>query len=390
MSLTFEQEKLLEIIGSALFNKEQPKLNIEEVIAVFEEAQAQAVALLMYYALPAAFHNQNANVRKSANLLIAANMRIQYEHMELHEMLSDAGIPYVSIKGVASAKYYPVSLYRTLGDVDFLAYEKDFARIDKLLKEADFTPEQDTGDKHIEYHRDGSLWEMHRSVNGIPDGSLGDAIREYMKDCISSAELYHFDGGEVYIPDTFHHGLILLLHTASHMTSAGIGVRHLCDWAVFAASMDDDEFAAVFEVPLKECGLWRFAQLLTLCCVKYLKMPERAWAGSAKDELLERMICDIMSGGNFGKKDQDRYKQIKYIKNWRERTVDTKSTIVQVWDTIGIKAKKDNKSRLSVIGDYFALVVGKKRKMDSFSTLDNAARRKKLYSEFKLFEVETE
>lgn len=323
---------------------------------------------------------------KRSNEIVAANMAISYEHTELHDLLAANNIPYVILKGVASASYYPTPILRTMGDVDFLVKERDLKRVGELLEDAGFQPEADTGGVHIGYHRGNSTWEMHRSINGIPDNAAGEIIRGYLSDTIETAVNYDEGNGILRIPDHFHHGLILLLHTASHLTSEGVGLRHLCDWAVFVNHFTDEQFVSLFADKLKACGLWRFAQLLTLVSVKYLHLPPKAWAGEVEEELLERMICDILTGGNFGKKDEDRYRQIKYITNRGEYTVDEKSPVRQLWDTVACKAKAEKKTRLSVLTDYAKLVIQGKRKLDDRETIRRAGERKGLYAEFHLYE----
>jgi hypothetical protein len=227
---------------------------------------------------------------------------------------------------------------------------------------------------------------MHRSINGIPAGNAGELIKRYLSDIIETAVDYDEGNGVIRIPDDFHHGLVLLLHTASHLTSEGVGLRHLCDWAVFVNHFTDSQFTDLFEDKLKDCGLWRFAQLLSLTSVQYLKLPYQSWMGEADDDLLEQLITDIMDGGNFGHKDEDRYRQVKYISNRGEYTVDEKNPVLQLWDTIGRKAKATDTSRAAVVADYIGMVLKGERKLDSRSTVTNAAERKRLYTELHLFE----
>ena len=56
----------------------------------------------------------------------------------------------------------------------------------------------------------------------------------------------------------------------SHMTSESIGLRHLCDWAVFVNSISNNEFVGLFSENLKSFGLWKFAQIMTATSEKYL------------------------------------------------------------------------------------------------------------------------
>ena len=370
-----KQNRVLELTANSLFNLGSEELHYNgEIIS---ELLSQAVLPI---ALPA---------HKLVSSIIAANMQVSYEHTELHDLLTENSIPYVFLKGVASASYYPNPILRTMGDVDFLINSADIPRAASLLESIGFEIAVDDDDNgiHIAFHRDDSTWEMHRSINGIPEGKVGNQVRRYLSDIIETAVDYDEGNGIIKIPDDFHHGLVLLLHTASHLTSEGVGLRHLCDWAVFVNRFAEEHFSALFEDKLKSCGLWRFAQLLSLTSVKFLHLPYQLWMGDADEVILEQLITDIMNGGNFGHKDEDRYRQIKYISNRGENTVDRKPTVLQLWDTIGKKAEAQGKSRLAVVGDYASMVLKGERKLDNRETLKQAAERKKLYSEFRLFEV---
>ena len=105
-------------------------------------------------------------------------------------------------------------------------------------------------------------------------------------------------------------------------------------------SFSNDEFVALFEKSLKDIGLWRFAQLLTLCCVKCLGCDKKEWAGKADDNLIDSIVSDILNGGNFGYKDRERYNQIKYISDRKEGTTAKKNTVLQLFASINEKTKK--------------------------------------------------
>lgn len=370
-----QQKAVIELTANSLFNLNSTRRDCTEEI--IPELLSQAV-------LPIALPDH-----KLASSIIATNMQVSYEHTELNDLLTESRIPYVILKGVASSSYYPNPILRTMGDVDFLINESDIAVATSLLESNGFMKavDDDDGGIHIAFHRDDSTWEMHRSINGVPEGEAGEQVRAFLSDIIKTAVDYDEGNGIIKIPDDFHHGLVLLLHTVSHLTSEGVGLRHLCDWAVFVNHFTDEQFRFLFEEKLKACGLWRFAQLLSLVSVKYLNLPYQSWMGEADADILEQLITDIMDGGNFGHKDEDRYRQIKYIANRGEHTVDQKPTVLQLWDTIGKKAEVQGKSRLAVIGEYASMVLKGERKLDNHETIKQAAERKKLYSEFHLFEV---
>ena len=106
----------------------------------------------------------------------------------------------------------------------------------------------------------------------------------------------------------------VLLHTISHMTGGGIGLRHLCDWLVFENSVPEEEFLDIFEDQLKDIGLWTFAKVMTKIGVLYFG-TKRNWCLDADDEVCWALLEDILSGGNFGTKDNTRRSQAKLIQN---------------------------------------------------------------------------
>lgn len=401
------QKILLKYLSKAIFDYSFTVPEKIEWDKIFTEARNQSVLPLAFFAAePALPKDTDQKWSQSVHQILANNIRSEYEHMELHKLMTLNDIPYVVLKGTASASFYPDPALRTMGDVDFLVKRSDFQKASNVLRQAGFSLGNDDDKAHVTCMRAGSasslsVWEMHREPVGIPDSLPGDIIRKYLSDIIETAETVSLKDGEYRIPDIFHHGLILLLHTAAHLTSEGIGLRHLCDWAVFEANLSDEEFKKYFEAPLSEIGLWDFARILTLCSVRYLHCPERTWTGTTDNSLLELLMNDILGAGNFGRKDADRPAQIKYIANRGEGTVDGKSPLLQLAQTIDRKAK----SRYSFVSrypvlllagwimtgiSYMGMLLKGKRRPDTIKTLKAAEKRKEIYRQLRLFEPETE
>lgn len=399
------KQSLLNTISSQLFGGEKPNISHNIILHVLKEAEAQTVFSLAFAYLQkeltiiSAGNFDELNEKFYRNVILNTN-NFQ-EHNELHELMESRQIPYVTIKGLASAYYYPDPSLRDMGDVDFLVFENDFEASRRAVLSAGFKLDHGNDDSiHIAFNREPvSIWEQHRCVNGIPEGSVGELIREELDKTIETSELVELDGAVCRIPDKFHHGLIMLLHMISHMTSEGIGLRHLCDWAVFVNSISNDEFVGLFSEKLNSFGLWKFAQIMTATSEKYLGIEHKEWIESAEldDDLLEDVITDILNGGNFGKKDLNRYREIKYISNRNERTVDSKNVFFQVFDAVNKKACDDfrfiNKYRfllpigwLAEGGKYLGLLVtGKRKSKGTSKMLKEAAKRKNIYSQMELF-----
>ena len=399
---------ILQILSCQLFGGEQPDLTETTIKQVLKEAETQTVFSLVFAYLQ---NDVKAISVEKFNALseqfyrnVILNTNNFQEHNELNDLMVNADIPYVAIKGLASAYYYPDPSLREMGDVDFLVYEKDFEAAKQAVVSAGF--EVDHGDDedsiHIAFKREPvSIWEQHRSVNGVPGGLVGELIKKELNCTIETAEQIELDGAVCRIPDKFHHGLIMILHMISHMTSEGIGLRHLCDWAVFANSIGNDEFVNLFEAKLKRFGLWKFAQIMTAVSEKYLGIEHKQWTGASEinDKLLDGVIEDILNGGNFGKKDMNRYRETKYISNRGERTVNNKSVFSQVFNTLNKKVYTNyrfiNKHKILLPAGWIVegskyiglLVTGKRKSKNTSAMLKEAAKRKDIYSQMDLFEL---
>ena len=357
------QIDLLTILSAVLFDTRQPMPELSPELK--KEARAQAV----YSLLP---------LEKDAlrTKIFADNIRLQEESRELHDILTEAQIPYVILKGWASARYYPEPLSRTGGDVDFLIRESDFPQATALLTDHGFKAGKDDGMSHVALTRPPRThWEMHRHPNGA-----GESTEKYFAALPDAAR--SVDG--MRLPSDFHHCLVLLCHTASHLTKEGLGLRHLCDWAVFAYRVDVSQW----EAELKDCGLWQLAKTLSQLCAAYLQLPERSWFGSDEKNILPALMEDIFTAGNFGRKDADRYRQIKYVADGEHR-VEQGNAIVQAWGALNRKATAQNKTRLAVLADYAGMLLRGERKIDTLHTLSEAEKRRELYRALRLYQRES-
>lgn len=405
------QSLLLQVISAALFNKKAPDIAADQLMPLVDESKAQAVYPLAFSVLDSQLKEklspeQYADCSEEFFRYAIAGTQNFAEHSELHELMTANDMPYVAMKGFASAMYYPEPSLRSTGDVDFLVNAEELERAGKLLESDGFVVDHGDEDDgiHIAYTRPPmSIWELHRSVNGVPSGEVGEKIQQEMDRAIDTAGLVSLEEVTCRVPDKLHHGLIMLLHTASHLTSEGVGLRHLCDWVVFASALSDGEFREIFEKKLKRFGLWRFAQALTLLGIRYLGAPKRVWALEAvesrkvDDETLSGLMNDILSGGNFGTKDRNRYREIKYISDRGEHTVSSGGILRQGLRTMNQKVYADyrtiEKHKILLPVGYFAeggkyiglLLTGKRKSSGTKKMLKEAAERKRIYSSLNLF-----
>ncbi len=322
-----EYEKvLLDILANNLFNAgRKADLNEGNLNAVWCEAYAQAVTLM-------AFHNSkeeilktetSAYIRKKLNQALAVNARIDFEHVRICKIMKNADIPCSILKGFSSALYYPDPLMRSMGDVDFIVDTDNFESAEKLLKANGYSSMNKNNDVHDVYLSKNARAEMHFQPSGIPEGKAGVKVRKYLSDLLEKAETVQTELGELTVPSTFHHGLIILLHMCHHLTGDGLGLRHLCDWAVFLNTIGEEAFLGMFEKALKDIGLWEFAKIMTFISCKYIGLSGMEWSADADEKLADYILIDIIIGGNFGQKKADRSHESLLItsKNEKEKSM---------------------------------------------------------------------
>ena len=390
------------MLGKKLFQRQISPYGEADGQLLLTEAMQQTVFPLVYSELVALLpREEQPGARELYFSSVAMSIENARSHGHLHELLSENGIPYVIIKGMAAAAYYPVPFQRTMGDVDFLVAREDLARTKELLWANGYTTHKgDRSRAHIAFYKEKETLEMHWEPNGVPEGREGDICRQYLADIVERAHLHTTSSGSFLVPSAFHHGLILLLHTATHMIDTGIGLRHICDWAVFAGSLSDAKFRELFEERLKNVGLWRFAQLLTQLSIRYLGCPKRSWAmEDVQKPLLSAMMEDIFNSGNFGQKDKERINEAKLMTSKETQTVTGGSLSGHLLRSLNEKAEMEMpllrkpKARLllpvgwACVGLRHLYLVwrGKKPRIHVRKMVRGARKRSQIYKEFYLF-----
>ena len=307
--LTKEQKCLLDILSVSLFDSgKKTDFNDINLKLLWNEAYIQTVGLLAFSgSVPGGCDSEYlAYIRKKLNELLTTAINVNKAHVSLHKLMTGEKIPFVIIKGCASAVFYKDPLLRSMGDVDFLVDEKYFQKAQSVLEKAGFVKSKSDHLCHVVYKKNGVRYEMHSEVAGIPSGSQGSNVRALFDDVFEKVRDTETPFGAMRLPSEYHHGIILLLHTAHHLTGEGVGIRHLCDWATFVSGFSQNEFCEMFEKDLKKIGLWKFAKLITAISGEYLSCPVDWFNSDINDELKKEIVRDIFKSGNLGQKSPDR------------------------------------------------------------------------------------
>ena len=288
-------------LKSETYNPKE-ELTTETILDIYKESIAQTVVSLAFEALPENARKDVPQFETAAFGSLTNNIRVTSEHIAIGKVLEDSGIPYCILKGYASAYYYPNPESRTMGDVDFLVAPSDVERATKALENIGYLPAEDADihDFHIEFFKGQNIAEMHYSISRTTE--FGFDPSTITNDILASARFCQTEFGKMKIPDPYHHAIINLLHIYRHYVGTGIGLRHLCDWAVFAASKDYDDITDKFLEFTDKWHLTHFCQMLSQISVRYLGIENKDGFGRFDEKLCCEFMDDIMHLGNFGRK----------------------------------------------------------------------------------------
>ena len=440
--MTEQQSLLIKVLGKQLFGSREEITGFDRIDwdSFLTEARQQAVLSLVYTYVEDKMPRDDVyrKFHKMSSACSASGIRNLYYHHTLHKLLEGNNIPYVILKGQVSARYYPEPFLRDAGDVDFLVNREDVETVDMLLTKQGYIKSSKSNEHefHWAYKKNKEILELHWDIPGLPQDHIGPEnseteqaenktsvsfnvvskksilknsksritgneavfkIREYVSDILIKRKLVVDPDGSYYIPSAFHHGIVLLLHTISHIPSAGIGLRHLCDWLVFENSFSEKDFLEMFCEPLKEMGIWTFAQVMTQIGLLYFGCEEREWCKDADSTLCLDFLEDILKGGNFGAKDMSRKSQVMLIQNKTTKNMSSGDVLLNMMTSINRRAMFDFPicKRIVVIRPFVWMVVmvqyvsrirrGEKRSVIKKEVFADALRRKSIYAKLKLF-----
>lgn len=394
------QMTLLKLLEKDLFGTDYVPDEKTDWDTLFLESRQQAVTLHIYNAAGKYIPKEQAeNWQKYALNQFRRNMMVHHDHTVLHELLTENKIPYCILKGCSSSYYYPDFCLRGMGDVDFLIRKEDIPRVTQLLESNGFKASGEDHSFHIIFRKERIYLEMHYAPPGVPEGRAGELVRSYLEDIFKKSETFQLESVVFQKPSDFHHGLIILMHTYSHLLAEGIGLRHLSDLAVFFDAFSDEEFTNIFYKKLSNAGIWRFTQIMACVSHCYLGLPYRSWMGKVDKGLCSDVMSDLLNSGNFGHKDKKRRDQGLLILHRGKNGIEKKS-LFQIISVVDESARRNLPGLYKVkiliplawlvvcIRFTYHVATGKRGKLEVNTLFREAEQRKSIYKQFRLFETE--
>ena len=323
--MNIEQEVLLKLLKQSQFGiSEQISFDCVNMDSLYDEALHHSVLGLVAAEIPITLMNdkwEKALFRQKSRYILYCHAQ-----EELKNLLDNAEIPFVILKGNAAAINYKDPSLRMMGDIDFLVPQDLYDRAKTIMRCSEYVELRDNG-RHTGFRKDKVTFEIHHHFSHEID------IEGYLIDGLQSRSLSDFEDFTFPMLPRLANGLVLLDHLRNHL-KATIGIRQIIDWMMYVYRNLDDEFwNNEFRHIAEEKGMETLAIVVTRMCQIYLGLPDNInWCKTADDSACEQLIELLLMSGNFGRKNGDglaveviRTKIVKTgLFKWLQRTGESK------------------------------------------------------------------
>ena len=219
-----------------------------------------------------------------------ANMKMVVVAKEICGWFENEGLEPTIIKGITAGALYNNPELRMPGDID-LFFPNDYEKAVPIVKGKGI--EVTLEDFHDVFTYKGVHVELHHTAFRplLPIKNM-----DFSPICLESE---NYSGRMLNIKAN---AMLLMMHPARHFMKEGIGIRHLCDWAMLLKKYEECTEVEDAWNEMKRQGAERFVIEFTAIAVEYLglqlKHKER-WIGNSKPKMREKMLDIIMERGNF-------------------------------------------------------------------------------------------
>lgn len=237
------------------------------------------------------------------------NRKMNVSVGKLFGTLKGLGLSPVLVKGQAFASNYPFPLHRQCGDIDVY-----FKKRDDCHKAVDWAERKDEEAaefsynkrerKHFCFFMDGNEIELHYHLCLFENEELQKRMQRIIDYEFDNNEPCFADiGGERIetVPPTLS-VLHQIIHISRHLLEAGIGLRQLCDFALYLDkyhSLTDKERLNAY---LNDLQLMIVAQSIGYILVDKLGLEAERLPFKADKQYADFLLQEIFEGGNFGRK----------------------------------------------------------------------------------------
>ena len=314
-----QRNTLLSLLKQGLWGEDlripdEQTLTLDDWKNIYTLAQKQTVQGIVYDGI----NRLSKSSRPPMQFLIPATVgidqleRISRLHNQtllmLHEIFSAApAIPFILIKGQSVAALYPDPSHRVCGDIDLWFGSAEQAEAANRRIEQYGIPVDRGANSDSSYFFNQVFIEHHTRLIDLHNPVIRKKIdnwesRTFRTETTRSHHALNLNNCSIPILPPVATHLLMSTHVLKHMLNEGIGLRQLCDLAIFTksmyASLDKQEYIQIS----KSWGIYRWNKLLYALLVKYLGLSTEylPFETTVNPDIL---LNEIWETGNFGHQD---------------------------------------------------------------------------------------
>ncbi|MDE6291183.1 MAG: nucleotidyltransferase family protein, partial [Muribaculaceae bacterium] len=158
--------------------------------------------------------------------------------------------------------------------------------------------------KHYGCWLRGIRIELHRIAGQLPSRSTDRKFQQWSESQLrDSRACLMFGEEQVHVPTPLFDVVFVFMHLYLHFLNGGIGLRHICDWAMLMHAHAGKINPVELEWRLKEFRLLKAWRRFAPIAVEHLGIPpEECPCYSTKNRgEAERILSFILKEGNFGR-----------------------------------------------------------------------------------------
>ena len=361
-------------------------------------ADDHAITALLYSGVKRLDGVPEQIVNRTRVAAVSSAMRSHYVlqvQQEIIELLMAEKIPGAVLKGMSVACYYPHPELRMSGDIDLLVSNANLEAVCQKLTTIGFAVDHDI-EMHIDLRRADIEVELHRVVSMFPDTEKARWTSAYMEQALQHVQWQQINEFSFPVLSINYQLVSLLAHIERHMSRGGIGLRQICDWAVMVHYLREEIGLESVEI-LEQCGLLKFASILTRMCEKYIGFSKLEWCQNVSEDLLDTTLEDILTAGNFHAQRGENILSVVMMSNRGIAQGDRISPLVQYVQYVMQKMRKLYPwARSSLWMPFFCVFFpiqwliralnGKRKRANLMKTMKIAKFREKLLRDMKLYQ----
>lgn len=248
--------------GTTLKEETSAFCTAENLEAVYELARKHDLAHLAAHAVEGLELPECDALKKLKNAKLKAIYRyakMDYEYERLRDILENAKIPFIPMKGIITREYYPEPWMRTSCDIDILVGESDLKRAADILSENQWSIRGEINHHDVHMQTAGGVHlDLHYSIKGNIDAP--DAVLDRVWDYSVPAENRIYEQRQTNEFFLYH----LIAHTSRHLLSEGCGIRPFLDlWLLRKRMPYEQESLQKLCVDAKLETFWQYMQDLS-------------------------------------------------------------------------------------------------------------------------------